>query len=365
MKEASHMQKIKDSFHKLLRMPAFTGLVLFVFALVLLIVLQGPYRFFSLRNINTLFLTSMPFLLVVIAQSVLLISGTLDLSIGMQVALANVVTIMTVQEWGIPFLLGCLLGILAAIAASLVCWLFISVFRLPDLLVGFAMIFAIRGINLMIMPLPQGTIPMSFWMLYESRILGFLPFSILFLVIVLLIWAYLKRTRFGTNIYAVGANPQNAFAAGISPVKVQLQAFMFKGFVVGLAGICITLMSASGNPNQGEDLGLRSIAAGIVGGLTFGGWGTLACGIFGAGFFVLIQNSVRYFFDLIFRVFPQLGGVAVVTFWHNLFADVIIFLGLLMTIVTMKGQREALRVSIQNKYQNVRKHSFKRTDTDA
>ena len=358
------MQKIKDSFHNFRKKPAFTGLVLFLFALVLLIVLQGPYRFFSIRNINTIFLTSMPFLLVVIGQSALLLSGTLDLSIGKQVALTNVVIIMNVQEWGIPFLLGCLIGILAAIVASLVCWFLISVCRLPDLLVGFAMIFAIRGINLLIMPLPQGTIPMSYWRLYESRIFGFIPFSVLFLVFVLLIWFYLKRTRFGTNIYAVGANPQNAFAAGISPVKVQLQAFLFKGFVVGLAGVCITLMSASGNPNQGEDLGLRSIAAGIVGGLTFGGWGTLACGIFGAGFFILIQNSVRFFFDLIFRIFPQLGGVAVVTFWHNLFADTIIFLCLLMTIVTMKGQREALRASIQSKYMNVRRHSFKRTVTD-
>jgi len=366
MKEVGRMQKIKDSFHNMQKMPAFTGFALFLFALVLLIVLQGPYRFFSARNINTLFLTSMPFLLVVIGQSVLLISGTLDLSIGKQVALVNVVTIMTVQEWGIPFLLGCLIGILAAIVASLVCWLFISVLRLPDLLVGFAMIFVIRGVNLLIMPLPQGSIPMSYWMLYESRILGFLPFSALFLVLVLLIWAYLKRTRFGINIYAVGANPQNAFAAGISPVKVQLQAFLFKGFVVGLAGICITLMSASGNPNQGEELGLRSIAAAIIGGLTFGGWGTLACGVFGAGFFVLIQNSVRFFFDLIFRIFPQLGGVAVVTFWHNLFADVIIFLGLLMTIVTMKGQREALTASIQNKYMQITgKHPLKRMDTDA
>jgi len=358
------MQKIKDSFYNLRRMPVFTGFVLFVFALVLLIVLQGPYRFFSVRNINTLFVTSMPFLLVVIGQSVLLISGTLDLSIGMQVALANVVTIMTVQEWGIPFLLGCLLGILAAMAASLVCWILVSIFRLPDLLAGFALIFVIRGINLLIMPIPQGTVPMTFWRLYESRIFGIFPFSALFLIFVLLIWFYLKRTKFGVNIYAVGANPQNAFADGISPVKVQFQAFLFKGFVVGLAGICITLMSASGNPNQGEELGLRSIAAGIVGGLTFGGWGGVACGIYGAGFFILIQNSVRYFFDLIFNMFPQLGGVAVVTFWHNLFADFIIFLGLLMTLVTMKGQREALRVSIQNKYQSVRKHSSKREDND-
>jgi ribose/xylose/arabinose/galactoside ABC-type transport system permease subunit len=134
---------------------------------------------------------------------------------------------------------------------------------------------------------------------------------------------------------------------------------LFKGFVVGLAGICITLLSASGNPNQGEELGLRSIAAGIIGGLTFGGWGGIACGIFGAGFFIMIQNTAYFFLQWVLDTFPQLGGMAVLTFWQRLITDLIIFLGLLMTIVTMKGQREALRASIQSKY------SFRRRDENA
>jgi ribose transport system permease protein len=354
------MQRFKDSFNHFRRLPAFTGFVLFVFALLLTMILQGPGNFFTEQNINNLFVTGMAFMLVCIGQSVLLISGTLDLSIGIQVALVNVVTIMTVYEWGIPVMLGCLIGIVAAILASLVCWLFVSVFRLPDLLASFALIFAIRGINQLIMPVPlAGVVNMSYHQVYDMRLLGFFPFAALFLVFIILLWAYLRRTKFGTNIYAVGANPQNAFAVGISPIKVQLQAFIFKGFVVGLAGMCITFLTLSGNPNAGEEWGLRSIAAGIVGGLTFGGWGGLACGIFGGGFFILIQHSVPFFFRWLFSIFPALQGVAVVTFWHNLFVDIIIFLGLLMTIVTMKGQREALRASVQSKY------SFKRRDKNA
>ena len=348
------MQMLRNSFERFRKMPAFTGFMLFLVAMILNIILQGPDRFFTPQNINMLFVTNMAFILVVMGQSVLLISGTLDLSIGVQVALVNVVTIMTVQEWGIPFVLGCILGIGAAIVASLILWVCVALFRLPDLLASFAMIFAIRGVNVLIMPVPQGTVSRVFFRAYDSLILGILPASSIALIVALLVWAYLKRTKFGTNIYAVGANPQNAFAAGISPVKVQMQAFLFKGFLVGLAGVCLTLMTASGNPIQGEDIGIRSLAAAIIGGLTFGGWGSIACGIFGAGFFILIQNSVYFVFNMLFALLP---GTAVMSFWQNFLTDVIVFLGLLMTIVTMRGQREALRVSIQNKYASKKRDS--------
>jgi len=351
-------QAIRDTFSNLRKRPAFTGFVLLMLTIVLNAIVQGPGAFFSVRNLNTIFATNIPFLLIVMAQGVLLISGTLDVSAGIQMALVNVVTVMTIQEWGIPFALGCLIGMLAAIVASIVCWFCVSVLRLPDLLASYALTFAILGVNLFIMNSPQGSISRELFRAYNSVLLGFIPVSALALVLVLLVWFYIKRTSFGTNIYAVGANPQNAFAAGISPVKVQFQAFMFKGFVVGIAGICITLMTASGNPIQAEALGLRSLAACIIGGLTFGGWGSMSCAVLGGSFLILIQNSVYYVFNLLNKLMPWL---VVSSYWHNLLSDMIVFLGLLLTIVTAKGQREALRINIQNKYM----HLFKRREEHA
>ena len=347
---------IKEAFSRFRKSPAFTGAVLFLIAVILNAAVQGPGGFFSARSLNTLFSTNIPFLLIVMAQGVLLISGTLDVSSGVQLALVNVVTIMTVQEWGIPFALGCLIGILAAMVASLVCWFCVSVLRLPDLLASYALTFAILGVNVLIMDSPQGSIPREVWRAYDTVLLGFLPVSVFALLLVMMVWLYVKRTSFGTSMYAVGANPQNAFAAGISPMKIQFQAFMLKGFMVGIAGLCMTFMAASGNPVQGEALGLRSLAACIIGGLTFGGWGTMAGAAFGGGFLILIQNSVYFVFNLLNQLFP---GLVFSTYWHNLLSDVIIFLGLLLTIVTAKGQREALRISVQTKF------TFKRREEHA
>jgi ribose/xylose/arabinose/galactoside ABC-type transport system permease subunit len=331
---------IKRMFRRFRRTPAFVGFTLFMAVLILNILVQGPLQFFSSRNLNTLFSKNMPILLTAMALSPLLISGTLDISIGIQLALVNVVSIMVYQEWGVPLYVGFLMGILASLVASAVCWLLVSVIRLPSMLASFSLIYIVRGVNVLIMEEPQGKIPSAFYKTYDSLLGGLLPFSAIFLIVVLLAWFYLIRTKFGRNIYAVGGNPRNAFAAGINPVGVQFQAFMVKGVITGLAGICLTLMTASGNPLQAEAYGLRALSACIIGGLGFGGWGSMACAIFGAGFLVIIQNTVYYFFILLYKLIP---GFTVTSYWQNLVSDIIIFFGLLMTIVTAKGQQEALK----------------------
>lgn len=348
------MTNVKNRLQRFRRSPAFAGCILFVVAFILNAALQGPASFFTVKTFNTLFAKNIPFILVTIGQSILLLSGTMDVSCGVQVALVNVVVIMAGQELGLPFVVCCLLGIAAAMLASVACWVCCSVFRLPALLASYALTYAIKGINVMIMPVAQGKVEKIYYKAYDSQILGFIPVSALALVLVLLVWLYVKRTKFGSHIYAVGANPRNAFAAGISPAKVQLKAFLLKGFFVGLAGICLTLMIASGNPLQAEDYGMRSLSACILGGLGFGGWGSVACGVFGSGFYVLIQNSVYYFFSLLVKLIP---GFSVSSYWQNFVSDIIVFLGLLMTIVTAKGQREALKQGIIRQ--------FKREDVKA
>jgi ribose/xylose/arabinose/galactoside ABC-type transport system permease subunit len=334
------MTRLKQAFTQFRRSSAFAGFTLFLFVLVLNVVVQGPASFFTGRSLNTLFSKNMPLILTTLALAPLLISGTLDISVGIQLALVNVVTIMVAQEWGVSLFIGFAMGMLASLVVSAVCWYLVSALRLPSILASYALIYIVRGANVLIMSKPQGKVPAEFYKTYDSLLGGILPVSALFLIAVLLIWLYLMKTKFGRNIYAVGGNPRNAFAAGINPAWVQFQAFMIKGVIIGLAGITLTLMTASGNPLQAEAYGLRALSACIIGGLGFGGWGSMGSALFGAGFLVMIQNTVYYFFTLLPKVFP---GFTVTSYWQNLVSDIIIFLGLLMTIVTAKEQREALK----------------------
>ena len=327
-------------FQRFRRTPAFTGFVLFMAMLVINIIVQGPAAFFTARNLSTLFSKNTTFILVTMAQSLLLIAGVLNVSVGVTLALVNVVAIMGYEAWGLPLPLAWMLGVVFSIVASMLCGLCVSSLRLPAMLASFSMTMVIKGVNVIIMGIPQGSVPSFIYKTYDSSILGFIPFSAIIIAFVFCFWLYMKNTRFGKHIYAVGGNPRNAFAAGIDPVKTQLKAFFVSGAIVGIAGLCLTAMTASGNPLQGDDYGIRSLSACIIGGLGFGGWGSVSCGLFGAGFMVLIQNAVYHTFTLLYKFIP---GFTVSSFWQNLLSDIIVFGGLLMTIITAKAQRETLK----------------------
>lgn len=338
-------ESLNLSVKRFRRTPAFTGFILFVVALMLNIIMQGiasgrPLAFFQPRSYGSLLMANTPFILSAMAQSLLLIVGLLDISIGIQFALVNVVCIMVPQTFGVPVWVGWIAAIGASLLISAAIGACSAVLRLPAMLVGYAFIFIIKGINVTIMPTPQGKVPRAFYKAYDSLVAGVIPVSLIVLITVFILWLLLKRRPLGKHMYAVGGNPRNAFAAGINPVAVQMKANLLKGFIVGVGGICLTLMTASGNPLQAENYGLRSLIACILGGLGFGGWGSMACGMFGAWFFVLIQNTVYYFFSFLSKV---ITGFSVSSYWQNFVSDVILLLGLLMTIITAKEQRNTLK----------------------
>ncbi|HSK67742.1 MAG TPA: ABC transporter permease [Candidatus Limnocylindria bacterium] len=322
------------------RQPAFTGFCLFMMALLLNIIIQTPEKFFTTGNLRILFTKNTPLILTCLGQAVLMMSGVLDLSAGIQLAFVNVIAIMLPQELGFPVAAGWGIALLGGVAVSMFCGFCIVKLRLPALLATFSITYIIRGVNVLIMSQPQGKVDKVIYKTYDSLVLGAIPFAALIILFVMLAWAYISRTRYGKHMYAVGNNPLNAYAAGISPQRVQMTAFLIKGVLIGMAGLALTASNASGNPLQAEEYGIRSLSACILGGMNFGGWGTFSSGLYGSGFLVLVQNSVYYLFNFLTKAIP---GLMINSYWQNFVSDLIIFLGLLATIITSKAQRETLR----------------------
>lgn len=332
-------------FESFRRTPAFTGFVLFSLVLILDITLQGPQNFFTVSNFGLLLEKNTPLILVTMAQAMLMFLGMIDISIGVQLSLVNVIAIMLPQQLGVPWPVAWLLGILAVMVIAAVNGFFVAYMRIPSLLSSFAMIYIVKGINVIIMSKPQGTVPEVVWRTYSSEIGGIIPITFLVIAVLFLLWIYLKKTTYMKHVYAAGGNERNAYASGINPAWVKMRAFLIAGFITGIAGLCLTAMSASGNPLMGEAYGLKSIAACILGGIAItGGWGTMSCALFGSGFLVLIQSSVYYLFKLLYVWIP---GFQVTTYWQNLVSDGIILLGLVATIFTAQTQRAAFKGAIK------------------
>ena len=334
-----------EGLRRLQRSPAFTGLVLFLIVLVINVAVQGPFRFFTLRNIALLFTKNAPLILVTMGQLLLMLLGIIDISIGVQMAFVNVVAVMLpIYIPGFPVPLAWLIAFGGAVVIAGVHGLIVALVRIPPLLTSFCMIYIVRGLNLIIMPKPQGQIPEVIYMTYDQILLGILPVSVIIIGLAYILWIYLNKTPFMKHVYAVGGNERNAYANGINIVFTKVKMYLLEGVYVGIAGFCLTAMTGAGNPIMGESYGLRSISACILGGVSLaGGWGTMACALYGSGFLVLIQNTVFQIFNLLPRIIP---GFKATSYWQNLVSDSIILIGLAATVFTNKIQRDALKEGI-------------------
>jgi ribose/xylose/arabinose/galactoside ABC-type transport system permease subunit len=335
----------KEKFHKLQRSSAFTGLVLFLIVVIINVAVQGPFRFFTIRNIALIFAKNAPLILVTMGQLMLMLLGIIDISIGVQMAFVNVVAVMFPAYFpALPYPLAWAAAFGGAVLIAVIHGLIVALLRIPPLLTSFCMIYIVRGINLLIMPKPQGSIPEAIYLTYDMNIFGILPVSFLIVVAAYLIWTYIRRTPTIKHVYAVGGNERNAYANGINVVATKLKMYLLEGVYIGIAGFCLTVMTGAGNPIMGESYGLRSISACILGGVSLaGGWGTMACALYGSGFLVLIQNIVFQLFSLLPRLFPAFKATS---YWQNLVSDSIILIGLAATVFTNKIQRDALKEGI-------------------
>ncbi|MCL1929491.1 MAG: ABC transporter permease [Treponema sp.] len=340
-----NISMLKERFRRFQRSPAFTGLVLFLIVVIINIAIQGPSKFFTIRNMGLLFSKNAPLILVTMGQLTLMLLGIIDISIGVQMAFVNVVAVMLpIYIPGLPIPLAWLIAFIGAIIIACVHGLIVAILRIPPLLTSFCMIYIVRGFNLLIMPKPQGTIPPVIYMTYDKYLFGIFPVSFLIIVMAYLLWVYLNRTPIMKHVYAVGGNERNAYANGINIISTKVKMYLLEGIYVGLAGFCLTAMTGSGNPIMGESYGLRSIAACILGGVSLaGGWGTMACALYGSGFLVMIQNTVFQIFNLLPRI---IEGFSATSYWHNLVSDSIVLIGLAATVFTNKVQRNALKEGI-------------------
>ncbi len=288
-------------------------------------------RFFNINNLASLFKNYTPIILVTMAQAFLMFMGYIDISIGAQLSFANVLAVNLPAMLGVPVWLGWLLALLLTMLLASFNGLIISYLRIPALLESFAMIFVIRGINLAIQPKPGGHVDPAINRAYDRLLFGFLPTSVVILAVALLVWMLLKRTTLVNHLFAIGANERNAYASGINTIRTKVLTYAIAGLFTGVAGLCYTAAYATGNPITGEIYGLQSISACIIGGVPMaGGFGTVFSALFGISFQIFVKDSVV-------QVFKMLPGVYT-TYWHNLFTDFIILVGLVAAIFFVRRQ---------------------------
>ncbi|HHU54076.1 MAG TPA: ABC transporter permease [Clostridiaceae bacterium] len=265
-----------------------------IYALLLLFVIISSILdkdFLTLRNLTNIFTTNVPFLIAAYAQTIVILIGGVDLSIGACISLVTCImaTIGTEGGWWsampgifISFLVCAVLGFMKGIL--------ITKFGIQALIATLSISLIIGGFSLAILDKPGGNVSKEFSKPFSSDISLFIICTIIFI----LIWFMLNYTKFGKYIYAVGGNSLSAYSAGINVDVVKISGFILSGFLIALAGVVSAASMRSGDPTSGEPLTLKSLTASIIGGASFsGGKGYIECTFAGVIIFAIINNILN------------------------------------------------------------------------
>jgi ribose transport system permease protein len=277
------------------RQPALFALVLLVLAILINLLVQP--NMFARDTLNSNMRVFLPLILLAVGQAVVILGGGIDISVGGIVSIVNTVLATRVGLEGSPEAMWryVFLSLLIGLAAGAINGFFIAFLRLQPIITTYATSFLYAGLALFILPNPGGGIPGEVAAVYRSSTPLNLPLAFFVIAVVLLAWSYLRSTRYGNFLYAVGGRAQAAYETAVPVTWVQFSTYVISGLMAAFAGIAITMLSGSGNADIGGPMTLNSITAVVIGGNALsGGVGGVAGPVMGAVTLGIIQNIISF-----------------------------------------------------------------------
>jgi ribose transport system permease protein len=269
-----------------------SGVLLALLALCVLLALATP-NFFTLNNLPIVLRNASFVGLVALGQTLVLLVGGIDLSVGAAAGLSAIVGALMLTKLGVhPYAiipLTMAFGLLLGFANAA----FIAKLRLNPFIVTLASGEIFAGMTLVITQgYPVRPLGPEFRLFGQADIFGMPLPVVIFFGIGLILWWMLTRTRFGRDIYAVGGNRDAAALVGIRVWRVEFLVFGLAGMLAALAGILYASRMDAAQPSVGEGWMLSAITAAIIGGTSLrGGEGTIFGTILGALLLTVLQNG--------------------------------------------------------------------------
>lgn len=243
--------------------------------------------FNTLRNVGEIMLIALP-------MTMLIISGEIDLSVGSTALLSSCV-IGKAFESGLPMWQCAALGVATGAVGGAINGLLVTRLGLQSLAVTIGTLGLYRGLGSVLLEtntisgFPKDWVAFG----YSAKVFGFLPKMWLLIIPAVVIYVvFLRYSRTGHSIYAIGLNPEAARYAGLRVRRIKFALFVATGAMAGLGGVLITLRQASASPIAVRGLELAVIAAVLFGGVSiFGGKGGLF-GVVNAVLFLGLSRTI-------------------------------------------------------------------------
>jgi ribose transport system permease protein len=277
------------------RQPFLFALLLLAIAVGLTYVLQP--NFFRPAALSGNLRTYLPLMLLAAGQTIVVIGGGVDLSVGAIVSLCNVLIISAMggaEASPGQVAAAVALGLAAGAIAGALNGACVAYLRFQPIITTFATGFIFNGLALWIMPSPGGSAPPDLQSAYASRPLG-IPTALWVALALMLLWALLRRTRYARYLYAVGGSQVAAYTTGVPVPLVRLSTYVISGLMAAATGLALVLSTGTADPLIGDPMTLSSVVAVVLGGTRLsGGQGGLLGTIMGVYILGFIRTIISF-----------------------------------------------------------------------
>jgi ribose transport system permease protein len=274
--------------------------VLALFVVLLIVEANSAPRYTSF-DFQSLVIAALPLAFAAMAQSVIVISGGIDLSLGAQMALTNCIAAKLMQGHGMGTAIAvCLLVLAIGLVIGSITGAVIVASGVPDIVVTLASSFIWAGVALLVLKTPGGGSPQKFQELSTSSDLWeWFPNGLVILAIVFCaVWLPLRRIAPGLAVYAVGSDREAAYLSGVRVGATRISAYALGGAFAALGGLALTATTGIGSPLSGDLYTLNSVSAVVLGGVSLAGGRGGLIGPIVASFVVSIVLAILLFWGV-------------------------------------------------------------------
>jgi ribose/xylose/arabinose/galactoside ABC-type transport system permease subunit len=279
----------------------FLNIILLIVILIVTIIFFTikNHDFLSVSNIITIIIAISTIGIVCIGQTMLLISGTFDISVGSVVGFAGVVLAKLLGVFKIQSNFSSVLMVLLIIAVGLMIGfingIIVTKVKVNALITTIAMLSIVIGFSMVITKAKYIAITTPFFIALGNKNLGgLIPIPLIILVVLYIVFYFiLKSTVFGRYVYAIGNNETAARYAGIKVDRIRIILFMIASATAAIAGIILASKLTSAQAIFGENYPLTTIAACVMGGTALtGGKGGVIGSLLGISFLAVLSNGL-------------------------------------------------------------------------
>ena len=285
------------------------GLLLVVFAVMCLV----SESFRSLYNITNLITQCVPLACVALGQTLVIISGGIDMSVGSTISVCTCVAAKLMNtDSPAQVAFGAAAVVLTGVAVGLINGAGINFAKVPPMITTLCTSTALSGVALWILPMAGGKVNSDFArFVYRKWTIVSFPLIVM-LVLFLVMRTLLNRTRTGVDIYAIGRDPRIAKTMGVNVRAASMKTYLLCGLCAGITGLLLACRMRVGDPTCGTVYSMDSSTAAVVGGTSMaGGVGLLSGTVAGAFLIGMLSNIMNSLAVNQFYQYVVKGGLLV------------------------------------------------------